>query len=139
MVTGLTKLNGAIGTLISAYVTHTNTLLSSSGQGQAVLDTNQLTEYLANAGLAVPRMNGDTPSGKDKKKRPKKEKDPNAPKRPLTAFFLFSTRARDHIKGDLGADATPVEINNEILRRWNEMDAAQKEVRYSQLAKCSKY
>jgi len=127
VVTGLTKLNGAIGTLISAYVNHTNTLLTSSGQNEAVLDTKQLTEYLTSAGLAGPIPNGETPGGKDKKKRPKKEKDPNAPKRPLTAFFLFSTRARDHIKNDLGPDATPVQINDEILRRWNEMDAPQKD------------
>ncbi|KIW08562.1 uncharacterized protein PV09_00527 [Verruconis gallopava] len=128
VVTGLTKLNGAISTLISAYVTHTNTLLNSSGQGEAILDTNQLTEYLSAAGLAAPKgVPAEVPTGKDKKKRQKKEKDPNAPKRPLTAFFLFSTRAREHIKNDLGANATPVEINNEILRRWNDMDGVQKE------------
>lgn len=107
VVTGLTKLNGAIGTLISAYVTHTNTLLNGAGQEQAVLDPNVLTDYLVNVGLAAPKGDGE-PAGKDKKKKPKKEKDPNAPKRPLTAFFLFSTRARDHIKSDLGPEATPV-------------------------------
>jgi hypothetical protein len=86
-----------------------------------------LDQYLANAGLATKGAIDVASAGKEKKKRVKKEKDPNAPKRPLTAFFLFSTRARQHIKSDLG-EATPVEINNEILRRWNEMDAAQKEV-----------
>lgn len=58
----------------------------------------------------------------------KKEKDPNAPKRPLTAFFLFSGMARDHVREDLGANASPVEVNAEILRRWSAMDETQKMV-----------
>lgn len=107
---------------------HTNHLLSNTGQTSATLDTTQLTDYLANAGLAVPRTQLELAGGKEKKKRIKKEKDPNAPKRPLTAFFLFSTRAREHIKRDLGQTATPVEINNEILRRWNDMSEDDKEV-----------
>jgi len=123
VVTGLTKLNGAISTLIEAFVSHTNKLLSAEGQEGAVLDTKTLTEFLANAGLSREPI---AEPKKEKKKRAKKEKDPNAPKRPLTAFFLFSSKARDHVKTDLGTTASPVDVNSEILRRWGAMDEAQK-------------
>jgi transcriptional regulator HMO1 len=66
--------------------------------------------------------------GKVKRKRVKKEKDPNAPKRPLTAFFLYSTYARPLVKSDLGDKSAPVDINNEILRRWQNMSEAEKNV-----------
>jgi len=128
-VTGLTSLTGGINTLITAYIGHTNQLLSGQGAVEAGLDTTQLTQFLSNAGLATtqaPLATG--PLKKEKKKRVKKEKDPNAPKRPLTAFFLFSTQARDKVREDLDKP-TPVEVNAEILRRWNAMDEATKQVR----------
>jgi hypothetical protein len=127
-VTGLTSLTGGINTLITAYIGHTNQLLSGQGAAAEGLDTTQLNAFLSNAGLAAQQG---TPAvatvKKEKKKRVKKEKDPDAPKRPLTAFFLFSTNARERIKEEL-VNPSPVEVNNEILRRWNEMDPPSKQV-----------
>jgi hypothetical protein len=127
-VTGLTSLTGGINTLITAYIGHTNQLLSGQGAVADGLDTTQLTQFLSNAGLAAQQGTPAVgPVKKEKKKRVKKEKDPDAPKRPLTAFFLFSTNARERVKEDL-INPSPVEVNNEILRRWNEMDDEQKQV-----------
>jgi HMG (high mobility group) box len=64
--------------------------------------------------------------GKPKKER--KARDPNAPKRPLTAFFLYSASARPIVKQDLPETATSQEVSNEVLRRWNEMPISEKEV-----------
>jgi hypothetical protein len=127
-VTGLTSLTGAINTLITAYIQHTNQLLSGSAAAEGV-DTSALAAFLNSAGLGAQPGSG-IPIKKEKKKRVKKEKDPNAPKRPLTAFFLFSTNARSLVKSDLGPSGTPVLVNDEILRRWKAMDEAGKKVRF---------
>lgn len=66
--------------------------------------------------------------GKPKRKRGKKaDKDPNAPKRPLTAYFLFSQEARADIKGEMD-EPTNKEVNDEVLKQWNEMNEDQKQV-----------
>jgi hypothetical protein len=127
VVTGLTSLTGAINTLITAYIQHTNQLLSGGAAAAEGLDTSALSAFLNSAGLGV-QPNSGVPIKKEKKKRVKKEKDPNAPKRPLTAFFLFSTHARSLVKSDLGPTGTPVLVNDEILRRWKAMDEAGKKV-----------
>jgi carbamoylphosphate synthase small subunit len=125
-VTGLTSLTGAVNNLITAYIGHTNQLLNGQGAGTEGIDTNALTQYLNNAGLSN-QVSAPVPVKKEKKKRAKKEKDPNAPKRPLTAFFLFSTNARERVKEDLD-NPTPVQVNDEVLRRWREMDDEGKKV-----------
>ena len=75
-----------------------------------------------------------------KKKRERKAKDPNAPKRPLTPFFLYSQSARAIVKNDMGPEATSAEINAEILRRWNEMGESERKVSIQtsrRICKCS--
>lgn len=64
----------------------------------------------------------------NKVKKERKPRDPNAPKRPLTAYFLYGASARPIVKGDLGETATSKEVSEEVLRRWTEMPAAEKEV-----------
>jgi hypothetical protein len=129
VVTGLTTLTGAINTLITAYIGHTNQLLNGGTAAAEGLDTSAVSAFLNSAGLGAQPNTG-VPIKKEKKKRVKKEKDPNAPKRPLTAFFLFSTNARELVKADLGSAGTPVLVNDEILRRWKAMDEAGKKVRF---------
>ncbi|KAF2435599.1 hypothetical protein EJ08DRAFT_645877 [Tothia fuscella] len=122
VVSGLTTLTSAVNSLITAYITHTDQLLNGGAAVREGLDTSAVTNFLTGGGLAT----SGGPAKKEKKKRVKKEKDPNAPKRPLTAFFLYSTNARNVVKNDLGATATPVLVNDEILRRWKSMDEAGK-------------
>ncbi|QDS71043.1 hypothetical protein FKW77_008415 [Venturia effusa] len=129
VVTGLTSLTGGIHSLITAYINHSNQLLSGQGAEAESLDTAAINQFFVTGG--IPTHGGLAgaalgPLKKEKKKRVKKEKDPDAPKRPLTAFFLFSTNARELVKRE-NPDSTPVEVNNEILRRWNQMDDTEKQ------------
>merc|ERR1719270_896627 len=53
----------------------------------------------------------------------KKKKDPNAPKQPLSAYFIFSTEERLRVKeGNPGFSIC--EVAKELGRRWAEMDPA---------------
>lgn len=73
-------------------------------------------------------------NGEDKarKRNLKKKKDPNAPKRALTAYFLFMADERTKVK-----DANPgfgvADISKELGNRWNNMDEFQKE-KYIEMA-----
>ncbi|KAF2405201.1 hypothetical protein EJ06DRAFT_525736 [Trichodelitschia bisporula] len=132
VVTGLTALIGAIGDLSQAYISHTNKLLSGGSSAAEGLDTLAISNFLSTtngignqAGVAAAAA----AAPKTRRKRVKKEKDPNAPKRPLTAFFLYSTSARPLIKQEMLEQAdtvTPVAVNSEILRRWKEMNEEDK-------------
>ncbi len=73
--------------------------------------------------------------GKDQKKpaAKKAKKDPNAPKRPLTAYFLFGQDNRETIKNELMKDATPEEqkkivtlVAKELGTRWKALTAEEK-------------
>lgn len=132
VVTGLTSLTGGIHSLITAYINHSNQLLSGQGAESESIDTAAINAFFSTGGipaLAGPSAVATAPIKKEKKKRVKKEKDPDAPKRPLTAFFLFSTNARELVKTE-NPESTPVEVNNEILRRWNGMGPGEKQVSY---------
>lgn len=89
----------------------------------ASIDTNALNSLMS----TFPVMNA---SGKPRKVREKKAKDPNAPKKPLTAFFLFQQTARPIVSLDLGDKATPKEVADETQRRWNDMSDEEKQVRH---------
>merc|ERR1712227_85483 len=56
----------------------------------------------------------------------KKKKDPNAPKQPLSAYFIFSTEERLRVKeGNPGFSIC--EVAKELGRRWAEMDPSLKQ------------
>ena len=66
---------------------------------------------------------------KDGKASPKRKqpKDPNAPKRPQSAYFLWMNANRENIKKDLGLDKVDIgKIGKEAGRRWGEMTADDK-------------
>ncbi|BES89996.1 HMG (high mobility group) box [Nesidiocoris tenuis] len=74
-----------------------------------------------------------TPSENDKRKSKKrKKKDPNAPKRPLTAFFLFSNVERSKVK-EVNPEYTAGDTSKELGRRWSEIDPSVKG-KYQELA-----
>ncbi len=68
------------------------------------------------------------PHGEEKKERKKRTHDPNAPKRPLTPYFLYMQTARPIIANDLGADAPKGAVQEEGQRRWASMSPGEKVV-----------
>ncbi|OXA58871.1 LIM/homeobox protein Awh [Folsomia candida] len=65
-------------------------------------------------------------------KKPKKVKDPNAPKRNMTSFFVFSNEQRPILKTE-NPEFKTTEVAKELGRRWKELDAAEKK-RYETIA-----
>ena len=59
--------------------------------------------------------------------KPKKKKDPLAPKLPLSSFMEFGKQERSKIKADLGI-MTLSEVGRELGRRWRGLGKDQKEV-----------
>ncbi|KAI9682955.1 MAG: hypothetical protein M1829_006391 [Trizodia sp. TS-e1964] len=126
VVTGLATLQSAVQDLSRAYIAHTNTVL-----GQAPGSSLSYPAFALNLGDVILGGRGITPGpgGSDQaqpKRKRKKTKDPNAPKRPLTAYFLYMQHARPLIGKDLGDKATPGEVSREGTRRWNAMDEPEK-------------
>merc|ERR1711863_175101 len=62
----------------------------------------------------------------------KKKKDPNAPKQPLSAYFLFSQEERLKVKGEHPAYSI-CEFAKELGKRWADM-APEVKQRYQQMA-----
>jgi high mobility group protein B1 len=62
----------------------------------------------------------------------KKKKDPNAPKQPLSAYFLFSQEERLKVKNE-NPSFSICEVAKELGRRWAEM-APEVKQRYQQMA-----
>ncbi|KAI0003134.1 hypothetical protein F4779DRAFT_602517 [Xylariaceae sp. FL0662B] len=62
----------------------------------------------------------------EKKERKKRTHDPNAPKRPLTPYFLYMQTARPIIANDLGQDAPKGAVQEEGQRRWASMTPNEK-------------
>ncbi|KAL0935284.1 HMG box protein [Colletotrichum truncatum] len=62
----------------------------------------------------------------EKKERKKRTHDPNAPKRPLTPYFLYMQTARPIIASDLGESAPKGAVQEEGQRRWKAMNPSEK-------------
>jgi hypothetical protein len=134
VVTGLATLQDAISTLSTAYIKFTNGVLGEHGAG---LDINLIAANLADnpllgsiqqlARAATPPKAAEG-AATDKKERKKRQHDPNAPKRPLTPFFLYMQTARPIIANDLGPEAAKGAVSTEGTRRWSTMLPADKQV-----------
>ncbi|KAF2713576.1 hypothetical protein K504DRAFT_462089 [Pleomassaria siparia CBS 279.74] len=135
---GLTHVQNGLNELLRAYMQHTASVLA----GDNIAETLQLPAHItatANAAVeaantAASALGQAVPAApKMKRKREKKIRDPNAPKRPLTAMFLYASAARDIVKADLAGALGPDEkiqpnaVNLEITKRWNEMAEEDKE------------
>lgn len=66
------------------------------------------------------------PVVEEKKERKKRQHDPNAPKRPLTPYFLYMQTARPIIAVDLGEGVPKGAVQEEGQRRWASMSAQEK-------------
>lgn len=63
----------------------------------------------------------------EKKKTKKRKKDPNAPKRPPTAFFLFSTEHRAEAKSQLEEGAKVGDVAKKLGEMWRAITPEEKE------------
>lgn len=66
-------------------------------------------------------------------KQAKKKKDPNAPKRALTAYNYFVKENRDSIKSKMPENTTNAELMTEIGKKWKETTDAKKK-KYNKMA-----
>lgn len=71
-------------------------------------------------------------SGKGKRGK-KAKKDPNAPKRALSAFFWFCNDERNKVKAILPAGSGVGDVSKECAARWNNLSASAKS-KYEALA-----
>jgi hypothetical protein len=145
--TGLTHVQTGLNDLLRAYMQHTSSILAGEVGN---LDNLQLPANItANANAAMEAVHGviqvvdpinktmdiAPADGKIKKrKREVKKKDPNAPKKPLTAAFLYAVTARPIVRADLESSLAPGAIleknavNLEVTKRWNDLPEEEKEV-----------
>ncbi|KAA8575571.1 hypothetical protein EYC84_004710 [Monilinia fructicola] len=124
---GLATLQEAIQSVSSAYIKHTNAVLGEHGAGYDIdtalskLGENPLLGSLgALQRAASPVVIKAVDQAPEKKERKKRQHDPNAPKRPLTPFFLYMQTARPIIAKDLG-DVPKGEVSSEGTKRWTDM------------------
>merc|ERR1712025_477253 len=62
---------------------------------------------------------------KAKKKAGKRPKDKNAPKRPLSAFFIFANEIRDAVKAE-NPEASIGQIGKILGQKWAELSEEEK-------------
>ncbi|ERS95966.1 high mobility group protein [Sporothrix schenckii 1099-18] len=110
------------------YLRQTNLLL---GEGAGVDGVGELigfdTGLLPPVGAVLPPVAvAVAPAADEKKERKKRTHDPNAPKRPLTPYFLYMQTARPIIANDLGPEAPKGAVQEEGQRRWSTMNAHDK-------------
>ncbi|CAH6721536.1 high mobility group protein 1 [[Candida] jaroonii] len=73
----------------------------------------------------------------EKKKKP--ERDPNAPKKPLTMYFAYSFHIRDAIKKERERKGLPalsaIEMNEYVKDRWSKLEQGEKDIWQSKYRK----
>ena len=137
------SLSSSIDRAVKAYIEHTNVVLSGDAS-LASLDVSMLQQPFYD--LAAPQLaqlalahqqndaHGSAPAEVDgKKKRNYKPRDPNAPKRPLTAYFRYlqeqrgptgEQMAKDNANGT-GKPGKPGDISKAVTENWKNMSDAE--------------
>lgn len=63
-------------------------------------------------------------------KKKKAERDPNAPKKPLTMYFAYSFHVRDSLRNERRSKGLPplsaIEMNDYVKERWNKLPVEEK-------------
>ncbi|RDL42479.1 uncharacterized protein BP5553_02458 [Venustampulla echinocandica] len=127
-------LASGIQTLSTNYIRHTNVVLGDhSTDAEIDSSLSKLTDISALLGRHQRADSPEKPvaaadTAADKKERKKRQHDPNAPKRPLTPFFLYMQTARPIITQDLGPGVAKGIVAAEGTRRWSTMDADDKQL-----------
>lgn len=71
-------------------------------------------------------------AGATSKGKAKKEKDPNAPKKPMGSYFIFIGEMREEVKKDF-PDLKPTEMSTKLSELWKNLDAEKKK-KYENMA-----
>jgi len=106
--------------VVNAVVDQTGTVLNystNSAPGQMVQQRTVMGQVQHRPGQQVVQQPG---------KGGKPMKDPNAPKKPLSAYFLFSQEERLKVKAEF-PDYSITEVAKELGRRWAQIDPAIKQ------------
>ncbi|KAM0343171.1 hypothetical protein ACHAPU_008764 [Fusarium lateritium] len=121
----LTTIVQLLRSFTADYVRQTNLLM---GEPTAEGSQDNLLATFEHAAqqliMPVPEL---APPVEEKKERKKRTIDPNAPKRPLTPYFLYMQHARSIIANDLGAEAPKGAVQEEGQRRWAHMGPHEKQ------------
>ena len=123
MLMRLMAMQSYIADLSKAYLEHTNNVING---GPATINIPALPTGLVDFATIDPTAPKSEAGGKLKRKRA--PADPNAPKRPLTPFFLYMQHSRNTIQEELGGDVKPKEVADEGTARWKNMTKDQKQV-----------
>lgn len=106
------------------YLRQTNLLI---GEGTNLENGTELDRIAGSLTNLVPAtFVAPQPAVEEKKERKKRTHDPNAPKRPLTPYFLYMQTARPIIANDLGDQVPKSAVQEEGQRRWAVMTPAEK-------------
>lgn len=137
VVTGLSTLQSAVQDLSRAYIAHTNTVIGKAPGSS--LELLSLTNPLGSDNVffggrtATPGPTLDVTEGKKRKRAPH---DKNAPKRPVTPYFLYMQTARSLIAGEMEPSHSAKEVADEGTRRWNDMPPEEREVSPPRMRYC---
>lgn len=128
----LSTIQDLLKTFSTDYLRQTNLLLgegTSLDAGGELINFDNVVSLLPPVGSILPPISiAALPAAEEKKERKKRTHDPNAPKRPLTPYFLYMQTARPIIANDLGPDAPKGAVQEEGQRRWSTMNAHDKGV-----------
>ncbi|EGS18040.1 putative high mobility group protein [Thermochaetoides thermophila DSM 1495] len=106
------------------YLRQTNLLI---GEGTTIENGNELDRIASSITNLMPAVVPQPqPVVEEKKERKKRQHDPNAPKRPLTPYFLYMQTARPIIAADLGENCPKGAVQDEGQRRWSVMSPQEK-------------
>ena len=114
-------LQSYIADLSKAYLEHSNNVING---GPATINIPALPSGLVDFTTDQTVAKSETDA---KRKRKRQPVDPNAPKRPLTPYFLYMQMNRRGIQEDLG-EAKPKEVADEGTARWQRMADEERQV-----------
>ncbi|KAI5815109.1 hypothetical protein BZA77DRAFT_345218 [Pyronema omphalodes] len=126
-VTSMAMLRNAADEASRTGLAYFNFVINGMGGGNTSTGANDHFASYVRAMSAPPPHSFEAEDGKKRRKRVVKAKDPNAPKKPATPFFLFCSEGRATVKGDLGAEAEFKDIQAELKARWEMLPAEEKQ------------
>jgi hypothetical protein len=129
------SLSSSVDRAVKAYIDHTNVILAGDAS-LASLDVSMLQQpfndlaapQLAQLALAYQQNESSAAPAAEvdgKKKRNYKPRDPNAPKRPLTAYFRYLQEQRGPAAEEMAKSGNgpgkPGDISKAVTERWKAM------------------
>ncbi|KAK5678694.1 hypothetical protein LTS10_009138 [Elasticomyces elasticus] len=149
VISSFMTLSSSIDRAVKAYHDHTNTIIHSDNPyelGTFIQPLNalgnvaqQTVATMQNTVAAAPPVATEVKQEEEetkvkgkRKKRAYKPRDPNAPKRPLTAYFRYLGEQRPLLAGEIAVQANgvpqrPGEITKQATARWNVMTEAEQQ------------